>query len=282
MKKKTKPKKIRGAMFQSGFKIIFILSAIIVVLMFVASVGGLFAGDLYRDNLQVKSGWLGNDLITLIIALPLLIASMVYSKQGSQRWQLIWFGMLFYTFYNYAFYLFGAAFNSFFLLYVALFTLSLFAMILGLPSLDFKGIAAEFRASTPVIWIAGYMGLVSIILGIFHVTVALGYVFSGQVPEIVVNVGHPTNLIAALDLSFVVSFGFLGAIWLWLRQPWGYVLALIWNVKGAVYTTALSAATFWVFFAGASDSLILVVLWIAIAIGCLLSSLVLLKNMKSS
>jgi len=269
-------------MFQSGFKVIFILSIIIVILMFIAAIGGLFAGELYQDNPQVRSGWLGNDLITLVLALPLLIASMVYSRQGSQRWQLVWFGMLFFALYNYSFYLFGAAFNSFFLIYVALFTLSLFALILGLPYLDFKGVASEFKGSTPVIWLAGYMGLVSIILGIFHVTVSLGYVFTGDVPEIVTTVGHPTNLIAALDLSLVVSLGFLGAIWLWLKQPWGYVLALIWNVKGGVYTTALTSATLWGFFAGTSDSFEQIVLWIPIAAGCFISSYVLLKNMKRS
>ncbi len=279
---KKKPKKIRGAMFQSGFKVIFILSVIIVILMFIASIGGLLAGGLYQDNLQVRSAWLGNDLITLFLALPLLIASLVYSRKGSQRWQLVWFGMLLYTLYNYAFYLFGAAFNSFFLIYVALFTLALFALLLGLPYLDVRGVAAEFKASTPVIWLSGYMGLVSIILGVFHVVISLDYVFTGQIPEIVINVGHPTNLIAALDLSLVVSFGFLGAIWLWLKQPWGYVLALIWNVKGGVYTTALTSSTLWAFFAGASDSFVQIGLWLPIAAGCFISSYVLLKNMKSS
>jgi len=44
--------------------------------------------------------------------------------------------MLLYSLYNATFYLFGAAFNSLFLVYTAVFTLSGFALMFGLLSLD--------------------------------------------------------------------------------------------------------------------------------------------------
>jgi hypothetical protein len=87
------------------------------------------------------------------------------------------------------------------------------------------------------------MVLVVLLLASLHISLYLGYVFTGQVPEIVINIKHPTNMISALDLSLAVPFGLLGAVWLWKRQPWGYVLAVMWNVKGAVYMAALSTAT---------------------------------------
>ena len=92
------------------------LSAIIIVLALVASLGGLFIKDIYRDNTFVTAAWNGNDFVTLVIALPLLVVSLILSMRGSQRAQLVWLGMLDYMLYNYAFYLFGAAFNSFFLI----------------------------------------------------------------------------------------------------------------------------------------------------------------------
>jgi hypothetical protein len=65
----------------------------------------------------------------------------------------------------------------------------------------------------------------------------------------------------------VVSFGLLGAVWLWKRQPWGYVLAVIWNVNATVYMAALSAATVWAFQSGASEDIMLVALWGLIGVG---------------
>ena len=91
-----------------------ILTVIIAILAIVASAGGLFIDGLYRDNLLVTSGWYGNDLVTLMVAVPLLVVALIFSMRGSQRAHLVWLGMLDYMLYNYAFYLFGTAFNGFF------------------------------------------------------------------------------------------------------------------------------------------------------------------------
>jgi hypothetical protein len=93
-------------MLNAQLKVAVLLSLIITILTFVAAVGGLVIQDLYRDNLFVTSGWFGNDLVTLVVALPILIITLILSVRGSQRAQLVWLGMLNYTLYNFAFYLF--------------------------------------------------------------------------------------------------------------------------------------------------------------------------------
>jgi hypothetical protein len=45
----------------------------------------------------------------------------------------------------------------------------------------------------------------------------------------------------------------------------------IWNVKAAVYMTALSAATVGVFQAGVSEDIMPIALWGPIGVGCLIS-----------
>ncbi len=47
-----------------------ILSAVLAALMLLASAAGLVVPHLYRDNLLVASGWRGNDLVTLGLAVP--------------------------------------------------------------------------------------------------------------------------------------------------------------------------------------------------------------------
>jgi hypothetical protein len=62
----------------------------------------------------------------------------------------------------------------------------------------------------------------------------------------------------------------------WRRSPWGLVLAALANVKGALYMTALSAAT--VTAVGASDGAPQIALWGSIGAGCLVASVVVLRR----
>jgi hypothetical protein len=249
---------------------------IVVVLQALLSAAGLLVHGLYRDNELVVSSWWGNDLVTLVVATPLLVGALIGARRGSLRAVLVWMGLLLYSLYNGAFYLFGAAFNSLFLVYVALFTLSAFALVFGLCSLDAPALADQVQARLPARWIGGYVLLVAVALGGFHGALSLQYVVTGDVPAVVEAVGLHTNLIAALDLSMVVSVGLLAGVWLWQRRPWGYVWAVLWTVKGTVYMLALSAATGTSVLFGPSDDWTPLLLWGPIGIGCLVASVVLL------
>ncbi len=103
-------------MLETKRKPVVILSTLIAVLAAFASLGGLVLNGLYRDNAFVTTTWLGNDAITLFLAVPILVAAMTFAQRGSLRASLVWMGALDYMLYNHAFYLFGAAFNGFFLL----------------------------------------------------------------------------------------------------------------------------------------------------------------------
>lgn len=67
----------------------YILSWIIVVLAAIACAGGLFIEGLYHDNELIKTAWYGNDIVTLVMAVPILIIAIIYSRQGSERAQLV-------------------------------------------------------------------------------------------------------------------------------------------------------------------------------------------------
>jgi hypothetical protein len=107
----------------------FILSGVTVFLCAFASGGDLLIHNLYHDNAFVKMAWHTNDIITLFVVVPLMIVAIFLAQKGSFRWFLILLGLLGYVFYNFAFYLFGAAFNSFFLIYTTLLTTSASSLI---------------------------------------------------------------------------------------------------------------------------------------------------------
>jgi len=222
-----------------------ILSSLIVVLAAIASAGGLLLDGLYRDNRFVTSAWKGNDLVTLFVAVPILAAAMILSARGSTRARLVWLGTLDYMLYNYAFYLFAARFNSFFLIYAALFGLSIFALIYGLATLDTASIAARAGLRMPVRLIAGYMLFVAVGLTLVYLGQSFAFAFTGKIPDIVTLSGHPTSIVFALDLTLLVPFLALGGLWLPRRKPWGFVLAGMLTVKGPLYTTVLTAGSLW-------------------------------------
>jgi hypothetical protein len=182
--------------------------------------------------------------------------------------------------YNYAFYLFSAAFNQLFLVYAALFALPVFALIVLLPQLDVEAIGRGFRERTPVKAISVYMLLVGLVLGGLWAAQSLAFVFTGQVPQVVVDSGHPTGVIFAVDLTMLVPFFFLGAAWLWRRRPWGYVLGTAINVSGAIYTLALAGMGFSADRSVVAGAELLIPLWLALSAASLVSAGALLANLR--
>ncbi len=273
---------------ETKLKPVTILSILIAIFATIASAGGLLLDGLYRDNAFVTTTWLGNDAITLFLAVPILVAAMILSNRknpkGLQRplgaAYLVWMGALDYMLYNYAFYLFGAAFNWFFLLYAALLALSIFALIFGLIKLDVNGISQQFRKDAPVKWIGGYFIFVASGLGLVYLIQSIGFIATDNVPAIVTMSGHPTNVVFALDLTLLTPWLILGALWLMKRQPWGYVIAGILSVKGPLYTLVLAVNSILVVNAGITQTSELP-LWGTLTVLGLIASALFYVNMRS-
>lgn len=260
----------------------YLLSAIIGVLALVASAGGLFVEGLYRDKTWTSSQLRGNDLVTLIVVVPLLVAAMVHSRRGSQRAQLVWLGSLAYMLYNYAFYLFGAAFNDYFLIYAALLALTILTFLFALPTIDAAGIGRQFRLRTPVRWISVYLLLIAVFLGGMWITQSLRFVATGEVPPVIIDSEHPTSVVFALDLALLVPFLVVAAIWLWQHRPWGYVLGAILLVKGTAYPLALVAMSVFAHDAGIPGAFDLMPLWVGFTVVSLVAAGFLFGNMGST
>ena len=71
-------------------KISTYLTVIVIILSTIASIGGIFIDNLYQDNDFVNSAWLGNDIITLLLTIPLMIISLSLKIKGSFKANFIW------------------------------------------------------------------------------------------------------------------------------------------------------------------------------------------------
>ena len=181
--------------------------------------------------------WFGNDWVTLVVAVPLLIAALVRVRQGSTRGLLLWLGMLGYSIYNYAFYLFGVALNAFFPLYITILILSVTTVILVLSHIDIAEVVTSFAPTTPVRIIGGYLMFVAVTFFVVWLGMWAAYAFAGTPTPIE---PEAWKLVAALDLTMMMPALGLGGVLLWRRNGWGYLIAAIAAVQGALYLLVLS------------------------------------------
>ena len=159
-------------MFKRTSNAVVGLSALIAVLALVATGIGLFYGGgdslytftsvrgqpveiygqgLYRyDTLFQGAGNKGTDMVTLFLGIPLLVLSVLFYRRGSLRGDLLLLGVLTWFLYTYASYALGpVAYNELFLLYVALLSASLFALVLAFRSFNVRALSAHFSARLP-------------------------------------------------------------------------------------------------------------------------------------
>lgn len=215
-------------------KLTFTLAA----LMATQSLTGLVAPAQYRDAEWIRATWYGNDWLTLIVAVPLLLTSSIVAGRGSARAFLLWAGAVGYAVYNYAFYLLGAALNAFFPLYVASVVLAAAILILTLGRLDASAIAPRTRPVAPLPVVAGSFIVIGVGLAVVWTAMWAAYVFAGRPTPVDPDA---FRLVAALDLSMMVPALVSGGVLLWRRRPWGLVLAAIAGVQGSLYLAVLSA-----------------------------------------
>lgn len=92
----------------------------------------VYGQGIYRwDSTFSAGGNMGTDAVTLVLGIPFLAVSLVLYRRGSLRGRLLLIAVMAYFLYVYSSVALGtAAFNSLFLVYVVLFSASLFALIL--------------------------------------------------------------------------------------------------------------------------------------------------------
>jgi hypothetical protein len=219
-----------------------VVSAIVAMASAVASVAALSMKDVYQDDTSWATAALrGGDLVTLVIAVPILVLAMVFASRGSSRARLVWIGALAYSLYNFAFYVFGAAFNDLFLVHVVAFSASILALIVTVTSLDASAIARAYRMRVSVRAVAALLILVGVVFGTLWGVLSISYAVTGRL-----SLGPATlegmHTVFAIDLSLMVPGMALAGVLLWRGTPWGYVMGAAMSVFGAMYQLNLAAA----------------------------------------
>jgi hypothetical protein len=202
-----------------------LLTVPVAILLTIASAGGVFISGLYRDAPTLVREAIGQDVITLGIALPTLVVSGFLTSRGSRRARLVWLGALVYTVYTYVGYAFDVRFNSLFLVYVALLGCSTYALIGGLATTDWDGSKAHFTERAPVKAVSTYLAVIAGLFYLLWLSETVPASLTGNPPQSLIDAGTPTNFIHVLDMAWMLPAMLITAVSLRRKQPLGHSLA---------------------------------------------------------
>lgn len=203
----------------------------------------IYGEGLYRyDSLFTGAGNKGLDVLILVFGVPLPVVVSVVSWRGSLRGRLLQVGTLGFFLYVYGSYALGAAaYNELFLLYVVLFSASLYAFVLAFVSVDTRELAATFSPSMPQRGPALFMigsGLTTLLVWAGPLVVAL---MEGKTPERLDH--YTTKLTEALDLATVTPAALLSGLLMLRRAPLGYLIGLSMLVLEAMLAPMIALQT---------------------------------------
>lgn len=200
----------------------------------------VYGQGIYRyDGTDLVAQAVAQDYVTLLLAVPLLAVAFVLYRRDSLRGKLLLAGTLAYFLYTYTSLTFGAAFNALFLVYVAIFSASLFAFMMVLLSVEQRSLPKVFGDRLPRRSIAVFLFFSAGFLLLAWLGRAAPAIFSGTTP---VGLSTSTTLfIQALDLGIIVPVMILAGVQLLQRRPFGYLLTSVALLKFATMGIALDA-----------------------------------------
>ncbi|TAJ99917.1 MAG: hypothetical protein EPO36_10440 [Chloroflexota bacterium] len=200
------------------------------------------ASLLFRDVLrgpEVGIGSLqGTALVVLVVAVPVLAASMLLAERGSARALLTWIGALVYIAYQGVLFLFATPFNAFFFLYVAMLSLPVWSLLALLSRLPVQAIADRFDPRTHLRVFAGYLAVSMGLFVLMWLRATVPAVLSTEPPAFLEGTGMTTGPGQILDLGFFAPLVALTAVLAWRRRPWAYIL-----IGGQLVMLAIESAS---------------------------------------
>jgi hypothetical protein len=168
---------------------------------------------------------LAQDIANLVIVAPIWLVLAVLSLRGSLRAYLSWLGVLAFTVYNYVIYTFSIPFGTLFLLWVAVFGISLYALIGGIAAVHHDAVKLHFTNSRAIKVVAWFLIITAILFTFLWLSEDIPAVLLGTRPQSLVDMALPTNPVHILDLAFFLPAVIAIGVMLLKGKPIAYTLA---------------------------------------------------------
>ncbi len=196
------------------------------VLATLASLAGVLASDLYRDTAEGIRQARATDVVTLVLAVPVLGLGLWRAHTGSAAGRAIVVGALGYLAYSYAIYAFSVVINAMTPAHIAILGLATWSLVLMAFRVDDPAFYAAQQARPPRRITAGFLLVVAGLFALLWSGLIAGAIASGLLPAAVTDMGLPTSPVYALDLAFALPSLVLAGVWLLHRDRRGATAAL--------------------------------------------------------
>ena len=233
-------------------------------------------GLYYNDSVSMAAQASAQDFVTLAVGLPLLIISLILSNKKSIKGMLMLLGIIGYFLYTYTSYSFLAMYNKFFLFYVILMSLSLFAFINLFKSDIFKDLKNNFSDRFP----RKYIGIFNIFMGFCICLLWLGMIIPsiGKAPPVLEH--YTTLSIQVLDLGIIVPVAIISGVLLIKNESIGYLLTSIIIIKGITLLLAVVMMLIFMHLAGVKLSMVEAIMFPAFLVILFFNSFLLFKHIS--
>lgn len=211
----------------------------------------IYGQGLYRyDTVFTGAANRATDGVTLFLGIPLLLLATLLYRRGSLRGGLLLPGTLVYFLYVYASYGLGIAYNRLFVVYILLFSTSLWAFALAFRSIEAQLFSEQVSPHLPRRGLAIFMlasGLVTLVVWLAPLLDAL----VRNVPPPLLG-PYTTKITDVLDLGIITPATFVSGVLILRQNPLGYLMALSMLVLEIMLAPMIAAQTVSQLMAGVS------------------------------
>jgi hypothetical protein len=208
------------------------VSFLIAILTAAVSLAGLRYRTLIYPTDELVKTFVPNDVVNLLIGLPVLLGSMWLAWRGKWIGPLLWMGALFFIFYNYTAYVFAIPLNWAFIACLFLMMLSAYTLIALVAMADGKAIQKKLTGAVHEKFAGGVLA-------------GLGLLFFLRVSGVLVDTIHTGGTLAKTEVAvniadfLITPAWIIGGLLLWRRRELGYVTGLGLLFQGSMLFIAL-------------------------------------------
>lgn len=195
----------------------YALTLILAALLAIASLAGLLFPDIVYPSQEYRLNFVANDVLNLLIGLPILFGSLWLTQRGSLVGLLFWPGALFFVLYNDLVYVLSMPLNAVYFLYLLIAPLSFYLMTGLVAAIDSEKVSRRLAGAVAERLAGGALCLLGLAFCLRSVGVlvqALGD--PASLP--------PTEMALLLTDFFIAPAWMIGGILLWRRRALGYVV----------------------------------------------------------
>lgn len=207
-------------------KTILGLSIPLALLVIIASCFGIFSDNFYlRETPNWNTQAIGQDIIDLCIATPILLIAAFLSYRQYKSAIFIWGGTVIYFLYTFLIYAFSVHFNSMFIIYCLALGLSFYSFLYFLVVIGKEPVNEWFSEKVPIKFTAVYLIIISVMFYLLWFSQIIPSIAGGTIPPDLLESGLFTNPVHVIDISVFLPAIFLTAALLLKRNSFGFLLA---------------------------------------------------------